>query len=208
MSIELIPPGSSAVISEHRGHGDHDRHSRHPDNWDLSTEMQRDLNQMTSQAERNAIAAAVASCKTDDKVSDSELNTQKAIDYHFEKTQKQLSDSSTATVVGFKDAQAVAYQIQGQSLLEASKNAAALSVQATLNQYNILLDSQKNAAAAALAAQACCCELKEKIGEEGQKTRDLINAQTVQDLRDRAARSETALVAYFSRNLVPTVPVV
>ena len=63
MSVDIIPPGASAVVTEnHRHEG-----NRHPDNWDLSTEMQRDLNQVrtqqkktlsevTNQAERNEAA--------------------------------------------------------------------------------------------------------------------------------------------------------
>jgi hypothetical protein len=162
--IEIIPAGQSAVISERDR--DHHHGSRHPDHWDLSTEMQRDLNhvrdqaekefiEITNQAERNSAAAAVQGARTDSKVQGSELNTQKAIDshfeksqrqafsaelnlqkaidYHYEKTQKQVSDSATATVVGFKDAAATAYQIQGQSLLDSQKNAAAVAIQ---NQQN------------------------------------------------------------------------
>jgi hypothetical protein len=229
MTIEIIPPGSSAVVSEDHGH--HDRHgSRHPDRWDLSTQMRDGFT-----------AEALADCRSDDGNAS-----------NFASVQKQVSDAATATVVGFKDAAATAYQLQGQALLEASKNAAAISVQsqkendglygqaisnfnmasvqavsnfnasqvqANLMQYNVLLDSQKNAAASALlatqlaavaAAQAaeCCCELKEKIGAEGQKTRDLICATTEQNLRDRAQRSENALAAYFSGKVPPTAPVI
>ena len=147
------------------------RRDHHPDNWDLSTEMQRDFKEVTNQAERNESARAVQGALTDSSVRDSELNTQKIVDgssketmlradTHFEKAQKQISDSATSTVVGFKDAQALAYQVQGQSLLEAAKNAAAASVQATSNfnlasvqattiGYEAQLQAQVIAAAAA-----------------------------------------------------------
>jgi hypothetical protein len=89
--------------------------------------------------------------------------------------QKQISDAATSTLVGFKDQQALAYQVQGQNLLEAAKNAAAIlvdaakntaavSLQATTNfnlltvqnsemKYALLLDSTKNAAASQLEAE-------------------------------------------------------
>lgn len=64
------------------------------------------------------------------------------------------------------------------------------------------MDSQKNAAAAylqaaQLSAQAskeaaeCCCELKERIHAEGERTRDLINAQEVADLREKLADAKS-----------------
>ena len=194
MSVDIIPPGASAVVTEnHRHEG-----NRHPDNWDLSTEMQTNFSEVTNQAERNEAASVVRASLTSSQVASSELNTQKIVDEsmlradtHYEKSQKQVSDLATANVASFKDAAATAYQLSGQALLDSAKNAAALSVQATANfnaltvqatqnQYDILLDSQKNAAAgvllatqlaAAAAAQAaeCCCELKEKINATFEK---------------------------------------
>lgn len=71
--------------------------------------------------------------------------------------------------------------------LAVEKTAAAGILEASKNSAAALLDSSKNAAAAALAAatntasilakqEDCCCELKELIREDGQKTRDLINS--------------------------------
>jgi hypothetical protein len=248
MTIEIIPAGASAVVTEH--HRDHKDGSRHPDRWDLSAQAERiaigaadrqerfnteRVNQaerfksaLTDQASTYGTADALASAHSDEENQE-----------NFMLAQKQLSDAATATVVGFKDAQAIAYQVEGRGLLEAAKNAAALSiqmqkdvdglsnqatanfnalnVQSNLMQYTLLLDSTKNAAAATLlstqqaasaaAAMAeCCCELKAKISYEGEKTRDLISANETQDLRDRAARSEAALAAYFARNVSPVVP--
>ena len=285
MTIEIIPPGASAVVTEHK-HGYEG--SRHPDRWDLSTEMQRDLNyvrtqaekefiETTNQAERNEAADVVRDALSVSKVQSSELNTQKGLDYgfretmlradsHSEKSQKQVSDFYAASLIeAAKNASA--------SLVDSAKNAAAItldtekhfnslevqagsntagltnqlisnfnlasvqaqnfanlaSVQAT-SQFNALniqtvmnasavalqnqtiasaaqLDRQQIAAAAAAAAAECCCELKEAIGAEGQKTRDLMNATTENNLRDRAARSEAALAAYFAAKVAPTSPI-
>jgi hypothetical protein len=132
----------------------------------------------------------------------------------FGVTSKQVSDAATATVVGFKDSLAVNYQIEGRALLEAAKNASAISVQSTAEanalavqataNFNALnVEMVKNASAAELRAQQiaaaaaaqlaeCCCEMKllqkdtlTAILADGQKTRDLINGNSVQELRDK-----------------------
>ena len=119
----------------------------------------------------------------------------------FAVTQKQIADAATATVVGFKDAQAVAYQIEGRAGLEAAKNFYAvtvqnertfnaLTVQATANAADSELRAQQIAATAAAQAAACCCELKELIRAENGQTRDLLNANTMQGLRDALAAAQ------------------
>lgn len=60
--------------------------------------------------------------------------------------------------------------------VDAAKNAAAITLQAEKLGSAAVLQAEKLAAAAALAAAACCCEIKEKIGADGQATRDLINS--------------------------------
>lgn len=66
--------------------------------------------------------------------------------------QKQLSDTATATVVGFKDAQAISYQIEGRASLDAAKNAAALGLQATTNSSALSIEAVKNANALSVEA--------------------------------------------------------
>jgi hypothetical protein len=158
-------------------------------------------------------ASALAACKTQDEVA--------AV---YASLQKQASDGFTAVVAYAKDAQATAYQVEGRAALEAAKNAAALglqattnanalSVEATKNFYALTVEAQKNAAAAELRAQTiaaaaaaqaaeCCCELKELITREANTTRDLINANTVQDLRDRLSAAIRVIPV-----AAPSVPV-
>lgn len=90
---------------------------------------------------------------------------------------------------GFKESQQIAYQNQLATLLQ-FKDAALLSEKLAAKQE---LLSEKLAAAAQKAADDCCCELKERIAADGQKTRDLINAQEVDRLRERAQKAETQL---------------
>jgi hypothetical protein len=248
MTIEIIPAGSSAVVTE-RHHG-HDRRDRDYDdqgdryrNHDRFAEVRRDV---AEEGAKNTVATkdgkyesvlatttsgsagvlatkesrfdvmqgltagftaqALASCHSDEE------NKQ-----DFFNMQKQISDSVTSTFVGFKDLTALSYQVEGRSLLEAAKNASALAVQADKNWAATNLQAQVNSAASTLlatqiAAQAakeaaeCCCELKEKIGAEGQKTRDLINSINEQNLRDRASKAEASLAAYFAAKVCPVLP--
>ena len=53
--------------------------------------------------------------------------------------------------------------------------------------------SEKLAAQASRELAAVSCEIKERIASDGQKTRDLINAQEVDRLRERAQKAESQL---------------
>ena len=97
-------------------------------------------------------------------------------------------------------------------ILEAAKNTASLGVQAAdignrasverTNFFNLVqveavknaaaaqLEAQKNASAIAAQVAACCCELKEKIGADGDATRALINANTITELQARLVATQ------------------
>lgn len=177
---------------------------------DTSDRICASTKDLTAVAGTGFTAAALAACKTSDEVAAVYANLQ-----------KQISDAATATVVGFKDAQATAYQIEGRTALDAAKNAAALGLQATSdanalsveaakNFYALTvdatknasaaqLDATKNAAAVAMQIAECCCELKSLITADGNTTRGLINTNTVEQLRAQ-------LVA--TQRLIPvTIPV-
>jgi hypothetical protein len=155
-------------------------------------------------------AVALASAHTDEEVAEG-----------FGGLKRQVAETNTNTVVGFKEQLATAYQIEGRAMVEASKNAAAAQLEAAKNFAATQVEASKNAAATALAfcentdkimSQAaanaaaisaqlaeCCCQLKELIREDGDKTRSLINDLEVQRLRAQ-------LVA--TQRLVPvTIPV-
>jgi hypothetical protein len=282
MSVELIPTGTSAVITER--HEEREPRQTHPDRYDITRQAeinhqgvvrQADENRHSlsrqADADRHSLEVQAGVIGTAGALAASRTDHEMATGFSF--AQKQVSDAATSTLVGFKDGAVTAYQLQGQGLLEAAKNAAAISVQnqresdglsgqatanfnlssvqseshfqagmvkvdlvqynilldaqknfqasqvqANLMQYNILLDSQKNAAAALLSAERiaavaaakaaeCCCELKTAIIFDGQKTRDLLNSQKEQDLRDRAQRAENAVSAYFAAKVAPVSPI-
>ncbi len=130
--------------------------------------------------------------------------------FSFGAATRQVSETETrALVEAAKNAAAIQVQsdrnaaqgqIQAQTFaaagsVEAEKNANALglqgvtffnaaSVEAAKYANAATLQAQELACAAAKQAAECCCELKEKIGDDGQKTRDLIN----QIDRERGAR--------------------
>ena len=52
----------------------------------------------------------------------------------------------------------------------------------------------------------CCCEIKELVRADGDRTRALINTLEQDRLRDRAAKAEGQLAAYFARGVAPVVP--
>jgi hypothetical protein len=181
---------------------------------------------VVSVVEKTGTAAALAACKTQDAVGESTDKVLSSVRHGIEKgsdefsfIQKQLSDAATATVVGFKDSAALAYQVEGRALLEAAKNFNALGVQADKNWYQtniqaqtnasaaILLATQNQAAALAFAAE-CCCETKELITAEGVKTRDLIQANELVNANRRTQKAEAALAAYFAGKVVPTIPII
>ena len=68
--------------------------------------------------------------------------------------------------------------------------------------------SERLAAQAAAKMAECCCEIRREISEDGGKTRALLNDQEHDRLRDRAAKAEQGLAAYFAAGKPPTVPVV
>jgi hypothetical protein len=262
MSEVLTPTPGQTIVRTHDAH--HDNEYRHildailreqaagfrtaaTDHTDTIADIKDSRHDGIEAANRAAAAASLASCKTDDAICAATSALTTAITHGTEKTgddyallQKQVSDSATSTLVGFKDLTALSYQIQGASLLEAAKNAAAITVQATANanatsvqataNFNaltvqatantsaILLDSTKNAAASTLlatqlaataAAQLaeCCCELR--AGQIAQADRILakLNEDTIERLRDRAAKSDAALAAFFAAKVPPVTPV-
>lgn len=210
MTIEVIPTGATAVVTEHH-RGSH-KGSRHPDRYDLSQQARVDA----------AAAAALAAAHTVEEMQESFYSAQKQVSDFYSaslleaaknaaalsvQSQKESSDLGDQATSNFNASAVQAVNIANLASVQATSNFNALSLQGVVNAAAVALQNQTLASAAAAQAAECCCELKEAIGFDGQKTRDLINSITQQDLRDRAVRSETALAAYFSAKIAPTAPV-
>lgn len=135
-------------------------------------------------------------CKAEDGVKDS-LNT------GFTATQVSLVTGFKDTEIAFKEAQGLAYQIEGRSALLATTNQGATMLEMAKNQAATMLAFCQASKEAAL----CCCELKALVTSDGNTTRALINSQETDRLRDRANRAENAINAYFSAKVPPITPV-
>lgn len=165
------------------------------------------------EVDRAAAAGALADCKIGDEICSSTQDIRKDIC----ELQKQISDSATATLVGFKDLTALSYQVEGRGLLEAAKNAAAITVQNDKLWYQTNLQAATNAAAATLlatqnqaavlAAQAeCCCELKEIAAANQAAVLARVNEIESNRIRDELRDCKSTLAAYYAAKVPPVVP--
>jgi len=64
----------------------------------------------------------------------------------------------------------------------------------------------KTAAELQLHLAKCCCEITMAVREEGKQTRAMINANTIQTLRDANQKHEIVLGAYFAAKVPPVIP--
>lgn len=95
--------------------------------------------------------------------------------------------------------------------LEAAKNFGALQLQASQNKCAIELDAAKHAAILAAQLAECCCEQKELTRQQAGETRDLINANEKERLKDERDKFREELIALRVRStllppLVGSVP--
>jgi len=104
-------------------------------------------------------------------------------------------------VSGFKDARYDSSQAEGRLSGQASANASAMAL---AFKDAAILSLQNKADSDAKAAE-CCCELKEKIGSDGQQTRDLMNSIDRERLRDQTERLYDE-ITYLKGRLVPGTP--
>lgn len=202
MSDEIVIPPANAAATGFISRNHNEHHGHH----DYAHTAERVIGSV-HQAERNL---ETNSRNFEGRSFDQTAGVKDAVTHGTEETIEGFAANGLANAIGFKDGQAVAYQIEGRAGLEAAKNFYALNVQAertfnaltvqaTANAAAAELSAQKIAAVAAAQAAECCCELKELIRAENGQTRDLINANTVQGLRD-------ALLA--AQRFIPlTVPV-
>jgi hypothetical protein len=209
MPIEIVPAGSTAVVTER--HEQRHEHDKHPDRWDLSV-----------QAEKNHAADTVQGTLTQQEVAsgfaaglvDSAKNTA-ALSVQSRQETDQLSNQATGnfnlasvqSTGNFNLASVQAQTIANLASVQAVQFAMAADISRQKFAYEGQLQAQTIAAAQAAKAAECCCELKSAILADGQKTRDLLNSITEQNLRDRAQRSENALAAYFAAKVAPTSPI-
>lgn len=180
---------------------------------------------------QSEIATESAKAKIIDTIRKAEIHTEKSEDHtralmaagyadlknSIFNTEKELGYS---VLQGFKDQQMVSYQLAATADKTACNNAAVIqlgfavadkdrAIHATANALafkEVELRQERLAAMVSKEAATHHCELKELIRDDGQRTRDLIVNNDTERLRERARRTESALSAYFSRNVPPMTP--
>lgn len=121
----------------------------------------------------------------------------------FGRAYEKLAESREDTMLGFKDSQAVDFRLAAEAERTASHN----HMQSLLQFKDQAILSERLAASASRELEQRFCELKERVGREGEETRGLINRYEVDRLRDRAHRAEGQINAYYAAQVVPAAPV-
>lgn len=174
----------------------------------LDTKNVKDILSSEVQASRMQVADSFATVRHEQSQSDGATRLEVANKAsHGVEVSKDLASANLQQMVsGFKDgrydaatltASILAYQVGGfkDARYDSSQSEGRLSGQAERNASAVAL-AFKDAAILALQNKAdsdakaaeCCCELKEKIGSDGQQTRDLINSIDRERLRDQSER--------------------
>lgn len=151
----------------------------------------------------NATAVALAGAHTVETVKDVEFQLEKGHAQTRDEMQKSFKSSEVEMLKQFEWAQdkRAEYELRNMSQF---KDQALLSEKLYASQA---LLSERLAAQAASKAAECCCEIKELVRADGDRTRALINDLEHDRLRDKAEKAESALAAYFSAKVSPVVPV-
>jgi hypothetical protein len=186
----LIPPASVAqtgFISRTGGH--HGHHGHHDHDWpERTSERVRghlsDLERDQAEQTRDVMTA----------IEKNGASVELAVEKIGAASILATSIGTAATALAIEKTAAAAMlsaeKIGAASQLGVLVAASQAQLLATQNASAAALTAAQNHAAALAQAAACCCELKELIRAENGQTRDLINANTVQGLRDALAAAQ------------------
>lgn len=142
------------------------------------------------------LAVEQSKAKIIDVLRDLELEQCKGFDNVKEEIQDSRKELLFNQVTGFKDNLIEFKNTQNlmhQLAAAAEKTACQNQMQTLLQFKDQTLLAEKIAAQASRELAECCCEIRTSIAADGQKTRDLINQQEVDRLRERASKAEQAL---------------
>ena len=214
MSEIIQPAAGQTVISTDRGSDWNRGYGRDDDGHEVIRDLERDIYRATVHNGEKVLlgfgdaSRQVSEIETrgteqfgDASRQVSEVETRALVEAAKNAAQLGVqAEKNTAQLGVQSDKNAAFGQIQAQTFasaasIEAAKYANAQSLQ-SLTFFNAAsveaakyanaqtLQAQVLASTAAAQLAACCCELKEKVGDDGQKTRDLMN----QIDRERGAR--------------------
>lgn len=116
------------------------------------------------------------------------LHLDKELDHGFSRTNDNM-------FLKFQDTNVSMLKEFEKSNLRVADSTAAIQLEATKNAAASALAAATNTAAIQAAMAACCCEIKERIGDDGQKTRDLVNAIQNADLATQLQDAKSAILA-------------
>lgn len=142
------------------------------------------------------LAVEQSKAKIIDVLRDVELEQCKGFDNVKEEVQDARKELLFHQVTGFKDNLIEFKNTQNlmhQLAAAAEKTACQNQMQTLLQFKDQTLLAEKIAAQASRELAECCCEIRQEIAADGQKTRDLVNQQEVDRLRERASKAEQAL---------------
>lgn len=144
-----------------------------------------------------------------EEIRDAAFQGHQNTDRLFDRTSKDHMDNMVTNANRFKEQLLEEKQTQfimQRLAYEADKTACANQAATQLSFKEQALLSTKLACDLEKGSLERYCNMKELVRSEGQATRDLLNRQEIDRLRDRAMRVEAQLAAYFSRGAVPTMP--
>ncbi len=131
-----------------------------------------------------------------DVLRDLEVESCKGFDNVKEEVQDARKELLFSQVTGFKDNLIEFKNVQNLMHIlaaKAEKTACDNQMQTLLQFKDQTLLAEKIAAQASRELAECCCEIRALVAADGQKTRDLINEQEVDRLRERASKAEQQL---------------
>ncbi len=158
----------------------------------------RIINNELGNVRRDISDVKLNACKDTDSIKEKICDTSAAV-------QMKLCDISKDQWVIAKDAQLFAAEKHYQTMIEASKNAAAFALQSSTYFAAQQLEAAKNKCELEAKIAECCCETKMLFAQQaasiladGQKTRDVLFGNETQNLRDAvlAEKQKNALLEY------------
>jgi phosphoribosylformylglycinamidine (FGAM) synthase-like enzyme len=198
MEDVIIPPASVAttglITGSRHNHGDHNNHGNHDRDWpERTTERIKD---QLADFERAVTATVVRSELATEKTGAAGVLATSvaagALGVSVEKTS--AANQLTTNVAAQQIQNTLLSNFNGASVQAQTFNAATQLAFAT-NTAAIQLEAAKNAAANLAALAECCCEIKARILENGEKTRDLINGNQSLNLAVQLADAKNEVLA-------------
>lgn len=118
-------------------------------------------------------------------------NTNNLVSAGFGRTNDNLSDVRTSVIAGDMGISNQVLENRYANQLSACQTQRDILTQTNELNTNMLTSALQNQA----KVDECCCSIKNAIREDGEATRALITANTIQDLRDRLTDAQNTITA-------------